>query len=75
MQIHAFVDIHPDRIGSSWRGIPILSPKHLSERIWSWRDEGIRVLGAVASRGARQEIRAELVAQGLKEGEDFLMLA
>ncbi len=71
----AFVDVHPARIGRRWRGIPILSPAELPARAPGWRAEGLRVLGAVASRGARAEIRAELVAAGLREGPDFLLVA
>ncbi len=69
------LDIHPSRIGTTWRGLPILSPDLLSERVRAWRQEGLRILGAVASRGARGEIRQALVALGLEEGEDFLMMA
>ncbi len=71
----ALLDIHPSRIGTTWRGLPILSPERLSERAQAWTQEGLRILGAVASRGARGEIRQALVALGLKEGEDFLMVA
>jgi glycosyltransferase involved in cell wall biosynthesis len=71
----ALVDIRRDRIGTSWRGIPILSPESLDERVSAWRRERVRILGAVASRGARGEIRRHLAATGLTEGEDFLMVA
>lgn len=71
----ALVDIHPSRIGTSWRGIPILAPASLRERASGWRAEGLRVLGAVASRGAREEIRRELRSLRLREGDDFLMVA
>lgn len=70
-----FLDIHPSRIGTAWRGIPILAPAHLAPRAPSWRDEGVGVLGAVASRGARGEIRRELRRAGLAEGNDFWMVA
>ena len=69
------LDINPGRIGTRWRGIPILSPERLAGRVEAWRSEGLRVLGAVASRGARQEIREQLAAAGLVEGEGFLMVA
>jgi glycosyltransferase involved in cell wall biosynthesis len=71
----ALMDIHPDRIGSTWRGIPILSPDVVSERAPAWRAEGLRILAAVASRGARSEIRVQLSRAGLHEGQDFLMVA
>jgi glycosyltransferase involved in cell wall biosynthesis len=70
--VRSFVDIRPERAGTTWRGIPILAPEAVAVRADAWRDEGVRVLGAVASRGAREEIRAAL---GLEEGSDFLMLA
>ncbi len=71
----AFLDINPARAGTSWRGIPILPPGELCRRKERWRAEGVRILAAVAVRGARQEIRQELVAEGLEEGKDFLMVA
>ena len=71
----ALLDINPARIGTSWRGIPILSPEALDERASTWRGEGLRVLGAVASRGARHQIRAKLESVGLVEGDGFLMVA
>ena len=71
----ALLDIHPSRIGTTWRGLPIFSPERLGERVQAWRQEGLRILAAVASRGARSQIRQTLLALGLEEGEDFLMLA
>ena len=71
----AFLDVNPARIGTHWRGIPILSPARVAERLGAWRGEGVWILGAVASRGARGEIRRELARAGLDEGADFLMVA
>jgi hypothetical protein len=73
--VRSFVDIRPERTGKTWHGIPILAPEAVAGRARSWRREGVRVLGAVASRGAREEIRAALSAAELEEGSDFLMLA
>jgi glycosyltransferase involved in cell wall biosynthesis len=73
--LRAFVDIRPERANTAWRGIPILAPDAVPRRASSWRAEAVRVLGAVSSRGARQEIRDYLKAAGLREGHDFLMLA
>lgn len=72
---HALIDIHAPRVGRRWRGIPILAPEELSRHAETWRDAGLRILGAVARRGARARIRTTLVALGLREGADFLMLA
>jgi glycosyltransferase involved in cell wall biosynthesis len=71
----AMIDIRPERIGTCWRGIPIVSPASLAERTPAWRARGLRVLAAVASRGARPEIRQALVEAGLAEGQDFWMVA
>jgi hypothetical protein len=69
------IDIRADRVGSCWRGIPIVAPESIPEHLPDWRASGLRVLGAVASRGARGEIRAILRDAGLREGSDFLMVA
>ena len=71
----ALLDVNPRRIGTTWMGIPVFSPDRLTTRMASWRDEGLRLLVAVASRGARDEIRAQLHARSLREGEDFLVVA
>jgi glycosyltransferase involved in cell wall biosynthesis len=75
LQTQLLLDVNPARVGSTWQGIPILSPTDLKQRAHAWRQEGLRILAAVARRGAREEIRQELVAHGLREGEDFLMMA
>jgi hypothetical protein len=75
ISVRSFVDIRPERAGRTWRGIPILAPEAVPGRAPLWRLEGVRVLGAVASRGARDQIRAALLTAGLEEGSDFLMLA
>ena len=69
------LDINPARTGTSWREIPILAPERLRERGRRWREADLRILGAVASRGARSQIRRQLAASGLSEGVDFLMVA
>lgn len=69
------IDINPARTGTRWNGIPILAPERLRERGREWRSADLRILGAVASRGARSEIRQQLANSGLREGTDFLMVA
>jgi glycosyltransferase involved in cell wall biosynthesis len=75
LRIRALIDVNPARIGTEWRGLPILAPADLAGRTLAWRREGLKILGAVASRGARDEIRSALGALGLEEGGDFLMVA
>jgi glycosyltransferase involved in cell wall biosynthesis len=75
VEVRAFLEVRPDRAGTLWRGIPILAPADLETRASEWRAAGIALLGAVASRGARAEIRAALRGAGLAEGRDFWMVA
>ncbi len=65
--IKAVVDIDPVKIGGSLRGIPIIASDELADEL----DENTVVLAAVASRGARDLIRACLVDLGLEEGVTF----
>ena len=73
--VRAFLDIRPARAGATWRGIPIHAAADLGSLAKGWRAERVPVLGAVASRGARAEIRAALAQEGLAEGRDFWMVA
>ena len=68
-----FIDIAPDRIGGTLRGVPILSAGELMG-CWSSHRRPI-LLAAVASRGARALIRDQLADMGLKEVEDYLCVA
>jgi hypothetical protein len=69
--IDAVVDIDPAKIGRTLRGVPVISPENLPGRL----GDGVVVLAAVASRGARDLIRARLVALGLDEGRTFFCVA
>lgn len=65
----AFVDIDPNKIGSTRRNLPILEPDDLL--ICLQRYTKPIVLAAVGSRGARQLIRQRLNSMGLQEGHDW----
>jgi NADH/NAD ratio-sensing transcriptional regulator Rex len=69
--IEAFVDIDPEKIGSTLRDKPIIDPDELSLLI----DEDTVVLAAVGSRGARELIRGRLKNMGLREGREFWCVA
>jgi glycosyltransferase involved in cell wall biosynthesis len=71
VDIAAVVDIDPRKIGGTLRGIPIIAPERLPDHLGS----GTVVLAAVASRGARDLIRARLVEIGLEEGRTFWCVA
>ncbi len=69
----AFVDIDPKKIGSTRRGVPIISPDDLPDVTRS--SDRPLILAAVPSRGARDLIRARLRTMGLTEGHDFICVA
>ena len=71
MHIHAFIDIDPQKIGRRARGAPILS----CDDALAARPRDSAVVAAVGARGARELVRAELLARGLVELEDFFCAA
>ncbi len=69
--LECFVDIDPEKIGRTLRGLPIVGVGDLPALL----GESTVVLAAVASRGARELIRAQLDALGLVEGEGYWCVA
>jgi glycosyltransferase involved in cell wall biosynthesis len=69
----AYIDIDPNKIGHTRRGLPILAPEALP--VWWQQYTQPILLAAVGARGARPLIRERLEAFGLKEGEDWLFCA
>ncbi len=70
-EIECFLDIDPEKIGSTLREIPIKDAGDPAIFV----GEGTLVLVAVASRGARQIIRDALNARGLREGREYWCVA
>lgn len=68
VQVEAFLEVHPRRIGGRKRGLPV----YPIERAL---DPGVFVLVAVGARGARARIRDWLEERGRGEGDDFLFTA
>jgi glycosyltransferase involved in cell wall biosynthesis len=69
----AFVDIDPQKIGRTCRGLPVISPGDLSG--WWQRYPKPAVLAAVGARRARGLIRKRLKAFKLVEGQDWWAVA
>jgi len=67
----AFVDIDPAKVGRVVRDSPVLGPEDLPAMLGGTTV----VLAAVASRGARELIRARLLGLGLEEGRGFWCVA
>lgn len=66
--VQRIVDVDPDRIGQRIDGIPVVSTDDETAR-------RLPLLVAVGVAGAREQIRAELSAQGRVEGRDHWFLA
>ncbi len=69
--VEAFVDIDPEKIGSTMRGKPIIGFDELPSLI----NKDTVVLAAVGSRGARALIHEQLKNIGLREGREFWCVA
>ncbi len=68
VQVTAFVDVAPDKIGKTRRDLPILS---YDDMLKSRQNE--LILSALGARGAGEKLREVLLASQLVEGKDFLL--
>lgn len=66
INLGAFIDIDPLKIGSTLRGLPIVSPEAFQD-LWG-QNSRPALIAAVGSRGARHNIREYLTAIRLVEG-------
>lgn len=73
VNLAAFIDIDPRKIGRTLRGLPIHTPNQLPHLLAARNDTV--VLAAVSSRGARSLIRERLTTLGLSEGRQFWCVA
>ena len=69
LNVQAFLEVHPRRIGGTKRGVPIF---HFEE---ANRFDNALILIAVGVASARAEIRKFLIESGRFEGRDFLFVA
>ncbi|MEK6256472.1 MAG: glycosyl transferase family 2, partial [Chloroflexota bacterium] len=65
----AFIDIDPNKIGRTRRGLPILSFDDFMAEWTKYKNPAC--LAAVGARGARKLIREQLTSRGLIEGQDW----
>ena len=73
IEILAFVDIDPKKIGNTRQGAPIIAPETL---LTTWQAyQKPLILAAVPARGARQLIRQRLRSFNMKETLDFICVA
>jgi glycosyltransferase involved in cell wall biosynthesis len=64
-----FADVHPRKIGTRLEGVPVVSPDALRG------PDGVHLVAAAGSKGARAELRALLASRGYVEGEHFTCAA
>lgn len=69
IEILAYIDVDPNKIGHPVRGIPVIPPEDIEKY------KGYMILPFVAKRGARDDIRRRLVELGKEEGRDFICCA
>lgn len=69
-QVARFVELNPRKIGQRIHGAPVIHPDALGPP----QSPG-HLLAAVGAKGAREDIRARLVATGWREGHDFTCVA
>jgi len=65
-RVDCFLDVHPGRIGNEIQGVRVRGYDEIDEM------RGCFFLAAVGQKGARDEVRAALLAAGLREEGDFL---
>lgn len=75
-RVRAWVEVDPRKVGQEIHGLSVWSPEELSRELSAAGGGGRPyALVAVGAPGAREEIREELVAMGLAEGDDFRAVA
>lgn len=72
IEVTAFIEVDPKRIGGVIRGLPVL---HYSEISQYTDNNSDLIIGAVGARGARDKMRQALIDIGKEEGTDFLFAA
>lgn len=69
IEIAAYVDVDPVKIGKTFRGREVISPQDLPN------PGEMFILSYVGNRGARAEIQSFLRKRGFQEGQHFLLAA
>jgi glycosyltransferase involved in cell wall biosynthesis len=69
IDISAYVDIDPAKIGGSANGVPVVGPESIPP------PGSCLILSYVGSRGAGAKIREKLFTRGYREGRDFYLAA
>ena len=67
LQIGAYIDVDPKKIGKNYNGIPVIGIDDLPPK------EKAYVVSYVSNRGARETIRGILIHKGFSEGKDFIL--
>ncbi|MBK7862791.1 MAG: glycosyltransferase [Archangiaceae bacterium] len=69
VEVDRFIDVNPRKIGQRLEGVPVVAPDEVGA------PNGVHLVAAAGSKGAREEIRRHLAARGWVEGEHFTCAA
>lgn len=69
IEVNGYIDVDPHKIGRTYNGLPVISLEQLGP------PEENFVISYIGNRGAREEIRADLVKRGFVEGTDVIFAA
>lgn len=64
-----FIDVNPRKIGTRLEGVPVVGPHDVGP------PDGVHLIAAAGSKGARDEIRRHLGGLGWREGDHFTCAA
>lgn len=66
LEVACWVDVDPRKVGRILHGAPVISHREITA------GNGVKVLGTVGTRGAREHLRKWAATAGFTEGQDFL---
>jgi hypothetical protein len=69
IEVDAFIDSNPTKVGTTIDGLPVWSPACLSHP-----GSSAAAIGVLVASAARDDIRVALQSTGRFEGEDFVVL-
>lgn len=71
VEVRYLLEVNPRKLGKRIHGVPVIRAEELADQP---REPGL-ILGAVGQKGGRESTRRSLDPLGLREGEDYLLLA
>lgn len=69
VEVTRFIDVNPKKVGQRLEGVPVVGPLEVGA------PDGVHLIAAAGSKGARDEIRRHLSGLGWREGDHFTCAA